>query len=85
MAGSSGGGPEPWYRRRKHLSVYVTPQAYEAFTDYAKRHEVTVAALVEQLGRMLGQGIPSSAAVERRLVQGAREIDQQRRRRSPSR
>lgn len=73
--------------RRKAIHAYLSPEAHDAWHDFAAENGVSVSGLIEALaldwGQGEGAGDPESDTAER-LAKIARKIDARRRRRTRS-
>jgi hypothetical protein len=69
---------------RKAIHAYLSPEAHDAWHDFAAEHGVSVSGLLEAIANewatRLAQGEPALPD-EDRLVRSARRVDAERRRR----
>lgn len=72
---------------RRAINAYVSDEAREAWRSFAGRHGVTVSALIQAIGELLGDesGWFAQAPMHDRVVVRAREIAAERLRRDQPR
>ena len=81
MAGKQGTETDSGQTYRKALHAYMSDEAHETWHEYAARMGVSVSGLLEALA---DQGALDSFAEASEVVQDARRVDTDRRRRRPA-
>ena len=81
MTGNHGAGTSQGQNDRKALHAYMSDEAHETWHDYAARMGVSVSGLLEALA---DQGALDSFTEASEVVQDARRVDTDRRRRRPT-
>lgn len=66
---------------RKALHAYLSPEAHEAWHDFAAENGVSVSGLIEVLPELFGSATQSDRKITDKLVKSARKVDSARRRR----
>lgn len=65
-----------------HLNVHLRAASGEHLREYAAEHGLTITALIDALAAFLGEGPPMLKRNERWVLECARKLDAERRRRS---